>query len=113
MKTALLIISMFLLMSTVGAYAATTAETGEISIGSPSSEPLVIGFSINGGVIDAVKVTWTPVAEGIYKIEAMTGSGYGTITTPLASTTSRTDVVPIPEINAEDLESINVAILEL
>ena len=43
MKTVLLVVTIFLLMSSVGAYAGTAAETGTLVVESPSSEPLTIG----------------------------------------------------------------------
>ena len=104
---------MFLLMSTVGVYASNNPDASPFQVDSPSSEQVTIGFSMNGGLVDAVTVTWTPVAGGLYKIEAMSGDVTGAIITPLVGITRRTDIVPIDAIKVEELFDVNVAIGEL
>ena len=113
MRTLLLIVTVFLLMSSVGVYASSVAETGPLPIESPSSEPLTIGFELNGGAINGITVTWTPIAVGDYKIEAMSGTVYGAVILPITSMDRRTDIIPITSIEAKDLETIEVAIAEL
>jgi len=113
MKTLFLIVTIFLLMSSVGVYAGAAAESGPLEVESPSTGPLIIGWSMNAGKVDAVIVTWTPAASGVYKIEAMSGNFYGAITTPVTTTAERTDVVPIDSIDAEKLDTVNVAIVEM
>ena len=100
-------------MSSVGVYAGSAAESGPLEVESPSTGPMTIGWSMNFGKVDAVAITWTPAASGVYKIEAMSGTFYGTITTPLTTTAERTDLVPIGSIDAEELDAINVAIVEM
>ena len=113
MRTILLFITVFLLMSSVGVYAGSVSDTGPLPVESPSSEPLTIGFDLNGGVINAITVTWTPVAVGEYKIEAMSNNVYGVLITPVTSTDQRTDIILIDSIEAKDLDTIQVAIGEL
>ena len=113
MRTILLIITVFLLMSSVGVYAGNVAQTGPVPVESPSSGPLTIGFDLNRGAVSAITVTWTPVAVGDYKIEAMSANVYGMVILPVTSTDERTDIIPINSIDAKDLETIEVAIAEL
>ena len=113
MRTLLLIVTVFLLMSSVGVYASSVTDTGPLPVESPSSEPLTIGFDLQGGAINAITVTWTPVAAGEYKIEAMSGNLYGVVILPVTSTDQRTDIIPIDSIEAKDLDTIQVAIVEL
>ena len=116
MKTVLLLVSIFLVMSTVGVYAGTTTDTGSLTIESASSEPLIIGWTFNGGLVDGVVVTWTPVAEAVYTIQATAGTTSGdttgTILTPLTSTSQRTDVIPILGVKPEALDVVSVSIVE-
>ncbi len=65
MKTVLLIVTTFLLMSSVGVYAVTVAETGPLPIESPNTGPLVIHWTLNGGEMDGVMVTWAPAWSGL------------------------------------------------
>ena len=113
MRTILLFITVFLLMSSVGVYAGSVSDTGPLPVESPSSEPLTIGFDLNGGVINAITVTWTPVAIGDYKIEAMSNNLYGAVIMPVTSIDKRTDIIPINSVAAKDLDTIQVAIGEL
>ena len=116
MKTVLLLVTIFLLMSTVGVYAGTVTNTGPDPVASASSEPLIIGWTFNGGLVDGVVITWTPVAEAVYTIQATAGTtsgdATGTIITPLTSTSQRTDVVPILGVKPEELDVISVSIVE-
>ncbi len=112
MKTVLLVVTIFLLMSSVGVYASTIGETGQLPVDSPSSEPLNIGWTLNGGKADGVSVTWTPVAAAVYIIQATAGGVTGAITTPITSTDRRTDLVPIVGVRPGDVESVSVAIVE-
>ena len=116
MKTVLLIVTTFLLMTSVGAYAGTAAETGLQEVESPSTGPLIIGWTLNGGELDGVTITWTPVAAGVYAIEATAGTASGDTTgniiTPLTSTLERTDWVPIAGVKPENLHTVNVVIVE-
>ena len=116
MKTVLLVVTIFLLMSSVGVYAGTVTNTGPTTVESASSEPLIIGWTFNGGLVDGVMVTWTPAAEAIYTIEATAGTTSGdttgSIITALTSTSQRTDVVPILGVKPADLETIAVSIVE-
>ena len=113
MRTLLLIVTVFLLMSSVGVYASSVAETGPVPIESPSSEPLTIGFDLSGGAVNAVTVTWTPIGLGDFKIEAMSANVYGMVIMAVTSMDRRTDIIPIDSIEAKDLETIEVAIAEL
>lgn len=113
MRTLLLIVTVFLLMSSVGVYASSVSDTGPLPIESPSSEPLTIGFDLTGGSIHAITVTWTPIAIGDYKIEAMSNNVYGFVIMPVISMDQRTDIIPINAIEAKDLDTIQVAIGEL
>ena len=112
MKTIVFVVTMFLLLTSVGAYAGSALDTGEQVIESPSTEPLTIGWELNGGFVDGISVTWTPRANGIYTIRAATGSVTGFLTMPVDSTLRRTDVVPIAGTSPEDLETVSVAITE-
>ena len=116
MKTVLLVMATFLLMSSVGVYAGTIAETGPQGVSSPNTGPLVIGWTLNGGELDGVTVTWSPVVAGVYTIEATVGTSSSDTTanifTPLTSTAERTDFVPIAGVKPEDLHSVNVIIVE-
>ena len=113
MRTLLLIVTVFLLMSSVGVYASSVSDTGPLPVESPSSEPLTIGFDLNGGSINAITVTWTPVAVGEYKIEAMSNNVYGVLITPVTSTDQISNIILIDSIEAKDLDTIQVAIGEL
>ena len=116
MKTVLLLVTIFLLMSTVGVYAGAAINTGPDPVQSASSQPLIISWTFNGGLVDGVVVTWTPVAEAVYTIQATAGTtsggSTGIIITPLTSTSERTDVVPILGVKPEDLDVISVSIVE-
>ena len=116
MKIVLFMLTILLLMSSVGAYAGTAGETGNLEVDSPSSEPLSIGWTLTDGNVAAVKVTWTPVAASVYTIQAQVGTPLGIVTgiltTPLTSTSQRTDLVAIAGVKPEDLQTVNVAIVE-
>ena len=116
MKVLLLIFAIIILGSTVGAYAGTATDTGELEVGPSNTGPLTIGWTLTGTVVDGVTVTWTPVAAGIYTIRATTGNAgetfSGTIITPMTSTYERTDVVPITGVDPKMVELVNVSIVE-
>ena len=116
MKTVLLIFMAVLLMSSVGAYAGTAGETGMLEVESPSSEPLSIGWHLTDGNVAQVKVTWTPVAASVYTIHTQVGTPLwivtGILTTPLTTTSQRTDLVALPGVKPEDLNTVSVAIVE-
>ena len=116
MKTVLLLVSIFLLMSTVGVYAGSATNIGPETVESASSQPLIISWTFNGGLVDGVIVTWTPVNEAIYTIEATAGTASGDTTgiiiTPQTSTSQRTDVVPIIGIKPEELDVVRASIVE-
>ena len=113
MRTFLLFITVFLLMSSVGVYATNVADTGPIPAESPTREPISIGVELNGTEVKAITVTWIPAAIGDYKIEAMSGKLYGVLLLPVTSMDERTDIILIDSIDVNDLEPIEVAITEL
>lgn len=112
MKIVLLGIVLIVLMSTVGAYAGTAGSTSDQIVDSPNAGPMTIGWRLNGGKIDGVTVTWTPVAAALYTIEATTAGITGTITIPVTATGERTDVVPITAVDPLYIETVNVVIVE-
>ena len=112
-RTLLIAITVFALMSTVVAYAATSGTTEDQIVNSPTDELVTIGWNLAGhGQVDGVTVTWTPYAAAVYTIEATVGNNASSITTPLTDTSERTDIVPIARAGAEAINSVNVAILE-
>ena len=77
---------------------------------------LTIAWTLNDGHVAEVKVTWTPVAAAVYTIEARAGTPTGPVTgittTPLTSTSQRTDLVAIAGVEPVDLDTIGVAIVD-
>lgn len=112
-RTLLITMTVFALMSTVVAFSATSGSTEDQPVNSPTNEHVTIGWKFAGnGQADGVTVTWTPYAAAIYTIEATVGDNSSSITTPLTDTSERTDIVPIARTGAEVINSVNVAILE-
>ena len=110
MKSILIIVAAFLVMSTVGAYAGTSGGTeGPLS---SSSRPTTISWSLNRGEVDSIIVTWTPVEEGTYRIKASVVGVTETTKIYASTTTIRTDVLPIAGVPVEDLGALNVAIVK-
>ena len=116
MKPVLFIVTILLLLSSVGAYAGTAGGSGDLPVDSPSTGPMTIGWTLTDGDVAEVKVTWTPVAAAVYTIETRVGTPLGLVTgiltTPLTTTSQRTDLVAIEGVKPEHLDTINVVIVE-
>lgn len=112
LRVMLLVVVSVVMMSTVGAYAATVETTGDLTVASASSEPLDIGWRLTAGMIDGVAVSWTPVNSAVYTIQATMGGVTSTIQISSTGTFRRTDVVPIIPVDAYDVDTVNIAIVE-
>ena len=112
LRVMLLIVATVVMVSTVGAYAATIDTTGDLTVNSASTEPLDIGWRLTAGLIDGVAVSWTPVNSAVYTIQATTGGITSSIQVGPTGTSRRTDIVPISPVDPYYLDTINVAIVE-
>ena len=112
LRVMLLIVVSAVMMSTVGVYAGTADISGDQAVDSPSTEPLNIGWRLTTGLIDGVAVSWTPANASVYTIQATTAGVTGTIKVGPTGTSRRTDIVPISAVDAHDVATVNVAIVE-
>ena len=110
MRTILLFVTVFLLMSSVGIYASNVADEDLFSSESSSQQPYTIGYNLEDTEVTGITVTWVPVAVGDYKIEATTGDSHGVSLLTIYSMDERTDIIPIDSIEVKDLKPIEVAI---
>ena len=112
LRVMFLIVVSVVMMSTVGVYAGTAGTDGDQTVDSASTEPVTIGWRLTNGLVDGVSVSWTPTNASVYTISATTGGVTGTIQVGPTGTTRRTDIVPISPVDAHDVDTVNVAIVE-
>ena len=112
LRIMLLFVVVVVLMSTVGVYAGTVDTSGDQTVVAASTEPLTIGWRSTSGQIDGVSVSWTPANASDYTIAATMGGVTSTIRIGPTGTSRRTDVVPIRPVDAHDVNTVNVVIIE-
>ena len=112
LRVMLQIVVSVVMMSTVGVYAGTADTSGNQTVVSASTEPLTIGWRLTNGLIDGVSVSWTPANASVYTIAATTGGVTSTIQVGPTGTSRRTDIVPISPVDAYDVNTVNVVIVE-
>ena len=112
LRVMLLIVVSMVMMSTVGVYAGSVDTSGDQTVVSSSTEPLGIGWRLTTGQIDGVKVAWTPASASVYTIAATTGGITSTIQVGPTGTSRRTDIVPISPVDAHNVNTVNVTIVE-
>ena len=112
LRVMLLIIVAVVMMSTVGVYAGTVDTSGDQTVLSASTEPLTIGWRLTNGLIDGVSISWTPANASVYTLAATMGGVTSTVQVGPTGTSRRTDVVPISPVDAHDVNTVNVVIIE-
>lgn len=106
------------LMATVGVYptglgASPLGGISQVTVSGPNAPAVSLAWSFTGGQITGVDVTWTPTAATTYTINVTAGGATGALTTPTTRAGSqRTDAVPLPAVQAGDMTTIRVAIVE-
>ena len=112
LRVMFLILVSAVMMSTVGVYAGTADISGDQTVVSASTEPLAIGWRLTTGLIDGVAVSWTPANASVYTIAATMDGVTKTIQVGPTGTSRRTDIVPISPVDAHDVDTVNVVIVE-
>ena len=107
MRTLLMVLMIAGLMSTVGVYAAgfgTTPTTktvsgtasGGVAVTAANTSTTSVSWRFDSaGLVDAAKVTWTPVAAGDYDIIVTAGTQVGTLNIPTSGISQRIDDVVV------------------
>ena len=112
LRVMFMIVVSLVLISTVGVYAGTSDASGDQTVVSASTEPLTIGWRLTTGLVDGVAISWTPANASVYTIWATTAGVTASIQVGPTGTSRRTDIVPIKPVDAHDVDTVSVAIVE-
>ena len=123
MRTLLMVLMIAGLMSTVGVYAAgfgttpstkTLSGSGAETVSAANTSTTSISWRFSGELVDAAKVTWTPVAAGDYDVIVSAGGQSGTLNVPSSGTAERVDdvVVLASTVAASAVTSATIVIEE-
>ena len=112
LRIMLLIVVPAIMMSTVGVYAGSVDTSGDLNVVSASTEPLTISWRLTTGLVDGVAISWTPANASVYTIHATADGVTSTLRVGPTGTSRRTDIVPISPVDAFNISTINVVIVE-